>query len=134
MKCKFCGNDLPEESKFCPSCGAPVEPEEQTQTEQSAEAEQAGQQDNQNPYEYGVPGADNGTQNENPYQYGNAGQSNENPYQYGNGNAQYNGGQNTYTDYNANNGAYGQPQKPIDHLHHLTYDRPCRELHSGMYH
>ena len=39
MKCKFCGNDLPEESKFCPSCGAPVEPEEkQEQTEQSAEA------------------------------------------------------------------------------------------------
>lgn len=121
MKCKFCGNDLPEESKFCPSCGAPVEPEEQTQTEQSAEAEQAGQQDNQNPYEYGVPGADNGTQNENPYQYGNAGQSNENPYQYGNGNAQYNGGQNTYTDYNANNGAYGQPQKPINGTTYLVF-------------
>ena len=81
MKCKFCGNDLPEESKFCPSCGAPVEPEEkQEQTEQSAEAKQ---QENQNPYEYGVPGTDNGSgaQNENPYQYGNADQNNENPYQ-----------------------------------------------------
>ena len=43
MKCKFCGNDLPEESKFCPSCGAPVEPEEkQEQSEQSAEAKQTG--------------------------------------------------------------------------------------------
>ena len=83
MKCKFCGNDLPEESKFCPSCGAPVEPEEkQEQSEQSAEAKQ---QENQNPYEYGVPGTDNGSgaQNENPYQYGSAGQDNENPYQYG---------------------------------------------------
>ena len=83
MKCKFCGNDLPEESKFCPSCGAPVEPEEkQEQTEQSAEAKQ---QENQNPYEYGVPGTDNGSgaQNENPYQYGSAEQNNENPYQYG---------------------------------------------------
>ena len=59
MKCKFCGNDLPEESKFCPSCGAPVEPEEkQEQSEQSAEAKQ---QENQNPYEYGVPGTDNGS-------------------------------------------------------------------------
>lgn len=83
MKCKFCGNDLPEESKFCPSCGAPVEPEEkQEQSEQSAEAKQ---QENQNPYEYGVPGTDNGSgaQNENPYQYGSAEQNNENPYQYG---------------------------------------------------
>ena len=83
MKCKFCGNDLPEESKFCPSCGAPVEPEEkQEQSEQSAEAKQP---ENQNPYEYGVPGTDNGsgTQNENPYQYGSAEQNNENPYQYG---------------------------------------------------
>lgn len=59
MKCKFCGNDLPEESKFCPSCGAPVEPEEkQEQSEQSTEAKQ---QENQNPYEYGVPGTDNGS-------------------------------------------------------------------------
>ena len=59
MKCKFCGNDLPEESKFCPSCGAPVEPEEkQEQSEQSAEAKQ---QENQNPYEYGTPGTDNGS-------------------------------------------------------------------------
>ena len=83
MKCKFCGNDLPEESKFCPSCGAPVEPEEkQEQSEQSAEAKQP---ENQNPYEYGVPGTDNGSgaQNENPYQYGSAEQNNENPYQYG---------------------------------------------------
>ncbi len=67
MKCKFCGNDLPEESKFCPSCGAPVEPEEkQEQSEQSAEAKQP---ENQNPYEYGVPGTDNGSgaRNENPY-------------------------------------------------------------------
>lgn len=73
MKCKFCGNDLPEESKFCPSCGASVEPEEkQEQSEQLAEAKQ---QENQNPYEYGVPGTDNGSgaQNENPYQYGSAG-------------------------------------------------------------
>ena len=80
MKCKFCGNDLPEESKFCPSCGAPVEPEEkQEQSEQSAEAKQ---QENQNPYEYGTPGTDNGsgTQNENSYQYGSAEQDNENPY------------------------------------------------------
>ena len=53
MKCKFCGNDLPEESKFCPSCGASVESEEkQEQSEQLAEAKQ---QENQNPYEYGVP-------------------------------------------------------------------------------
>ena len=83
MKCKFCGNDLPEESKFCPSCGASVESEEkQEQSEQLAEAKQ---QENQNPYEYGVPGTDNGSgaQNENPYQYGSAEQDNENPYQYG---------------------------------------------------
>ena len=115
MKCKFCGNDLPEESKFCPSCGAPVEPEEkQEQSEQSAEAKQ---QENQNPYEYGVPGTDNGsgTQNENPYQYGSAEQNNENPYQYGSA------GQNTSADYNANNGTYGQPQKPINGTTYLIF-------------
>ena len=115
MKCKFCGNDLPEESKFCPSCGASVEPEEkQEQSEQSAEAKQ---QENQNPYEYGVPGTDNGSgaQNENPYQYGSAGQDNENPYQYGST------GQNTSADYNANNGTYGQPQKPINGTTYLIF-------------
>ena len=115
MKCKFCGNDLPEESKFCPSCGASVEPEEkQEQSEQLAEAKQ---QENQNPYEYGVPGTDNGsgTQNENPYQYGSAGQDNENPYQYGST------GQNTSADYNANNGTYGQPQKPINGTTYLIF-------------
>lgn len=115
MKCKFCGNDLPEESKFCPSCGAPVEPEEkQEQSEQSAEAKQ---QENQNPYEYGVPGTDNGSgaQNENPYQYGSAGQDNENPYQYGST------GQNTSADYNANNGTYGQPQKSINGTTYLIF-------------
>ena len=115
MKCKFCGNDLPEESKFCPSCGAPVEPEEkQEQSEQSAEAKQ---QENQNPYEYGVPGTDNGSgaQNENPYQYGSAGQDNENPYQYGST------GQNPSADYNANNGTYGQPQKPINGTTYLIF-------------
>ena len=115
MKCKFCGNDLPEESKFCPSCGAPVEPEEkQEQSEQSAEAKQ---QENQNPYEYGVPGTDNGSgaQNENPYQYGSAEQDNENPYQYGSA------GQNTSADYNANNGTYGQPQKPINGTTYLIF-------------
>ena len=115
MKCKFCGNDLPEESKFCPSCGAPVEPEEkQEQSEQSAEAKQ---QENQNPYEYGVPGTDNGSgaQNENPYQYGSAEQNNENPYQYGST------GQNTSADYNANNGTYGQPQKPINGTTYLIF-------------
>ena len=43
MKCKFCGNDLPEESKFCPSCGAPVEPEEkQEQSETISRSEAAG--------------------------------------------------------------------------------------------
>lgn len=115
MKCKFCGNDLPEESKFCPSCGAPVEPEEkQEQSEQSAEAKQ---QENQNPYEYGMPGTDNGSaaQNENPYQYGSAEQDNENPYQYGST------GQNTSADYNANNGTYGQPQKPINGTTYLIF-------------
>ena len=115
MKCKFCGNDLPEESKFCPSCGAPVEPEEkQEQSEQSAEAKQ---QENQNPYEYGVPGTDNGSgaQNGNPYQYGSAEQNNENPYQYGST------GQNTSADYNANNGTYGQPQKPINGTTYLIF-------------
>lgn len=115
MKCKFCGNDLPEESKFCPSCGAPVEPEEkQEQSEQSAEAKQ---QENQNPYEYGTPGTDNGsgTQNENSYQYGSAEQDNENPYQYGSE------GQNTSADYNANNGTYGQPQKPINGTTYLIF-------------
>ena len=115
MKCKFCGNDLPEESKFCPSCGAPVEPEEkQEQSEQSAEAKQP---ENQNPYEYGVPGTDNGSgaQNENPYQYGSAEQNNENPYQYGST------GQNTSADYNANNGTYGQPQKPINGTTYLIF-------------
>ena len=115
MKCKFCGNDLPEESKFCPSCGAPVEPEEkQEQSEQSAEAKQ---QENQNPYEYGVPGTDNGSgaQNENPYQYGSAEQNNENPYQYGST------GQNTSADYNVNNGTYGQPQKPINGTTYLIF-------------
>lgn len=115
MKCKFCGNDLPEESKFCPSCGAPVEPEEkQEQSEQSAEAKQ---QENQNPYEYGTPGTDNGsgTQNENSYQYGSAEQDNENPYQYGST------GQNTSADYNANNGTYGQPQKPINGTTYLIF-------------
>ena len=115
MKCKFCGNDLPEESKFCPSCGAPVEPEEkQEQSEQSAEAKQ---QENQNPYEYGVPGTDNGSaaQNENLYQYGSAEQDNENPYQYGSE------GQNTSADYNANNGTYGQPQKPINGTTYLIF-------------
>ncbi len=115
MKCKFCGNDLPEESKFCPSCGASVEPEEkQEQSEQLAEAKQ---QENQNPYEYGVPGTDNGSgaQNENPYQYGSAGQDNENPYQYGST------GQNTSADYNANNGTYGQPQKPINGTTYLIF-------------
>lgn len=128
MKCKFCGNDLPEESKFCPSCGAPVEPEEkQEQSEQSAEAKQ---QENQNPYEYGVPGTDNGSgaQNENPYQYGSAGQDNENPYQYGSAGQnnenpyQYGStGQNTSADYNANNGTYGQPQKPINGTTYLIF-------------
>ena len=115
MKCKFCGNDLPEESKFCPSCGAPVEPEEkQEQSEQSAEAKQ---QENQNPYEYGTPGTDNGSaaQNENPYQYGSAEQDNENPYQYGST------GQNTSADYNANNGTYGWPQKPINGTTYLIF-------------
>ena len=154
MKCKFCGNDLPEESKFCPSCGAPVEPEEkQEQSEQSAEAKQP---ENQNPYEYGVPGTDNGSgaQNENPYQYGSAEQNNENPYQYGSegqnnenpyqygsagqdnenpyqyGSAGQNNenpyqygstGQNTSADYNANNGTYGQPQKPINGTTYLIF-------------
>ena len=128
MKCKFCGNDLPEESKFCPSCGAPVEPEEkQEQSEQSAEAKQ---QENQNPYEYGTPGTDNGsgTQNENSYQYGSAEQDNENPYQYGstgqnNENPYQYGstGQNTSADYNANNGTYGQPQKPINGTTYLIF-------------
>ena len=128
MKCKFCGNDLPEESKFCPSCGAPVEPEEkQEQSEQSTEAKQ---QENQNPYEYGVPGTDNGSaaQNENPYQYGSAGQDNENPYQYGSAGQnnenpyQYGStGQNTSADYNANNGTYGQPQKPINGTTYLIF-------------
>lgn len=141
MKCKFCGNDLPEESKFCPSCGAPVEPEEkQEQSEQSAEAKQ---QENQNPYEYGVPGTDNGSaaQNENPYQYGSAEQNNENPYQYGGagqdnenpyqyGSAGQNNenpyqygstGQNTSADYSANNGTYGQPQKPINGTTYLIF-------------
>ena len=61
MKCKFCGNDLPEESKFCPSCGAPVEPEEKQEQEQSEQSAEAQQQENQNPYEYGVPGTDNGS-------------------------------------------------------------------------
>ena len=115
MKCKFCGNDLLEESKFCPSCGAPVEPEEkQEQSEQSAEAKQ---QENQNPYEYGVPGTDNGSgaQNKNPYQYGSTGQDNENPYQYGST------GQNPSAGYNANNGTYGQPQKPINGTTYLIF-------------
>ena len=115
MKCKFCGNDLPEESKFCPSCGAPVEPEEkQEQSEQSAEAKQ---QENQNPYEYGVPGTDNGSgaQNKNPYQYGSTGQDNENPYQYGST------GQNPSAGYNAKNGTYGQPQKPINGTTYLIF-------------
>lgn len=96
MKCKFCGNDLPEESKFCPSCGAPVEPEENPSQE-----DQAGQpeQDIQQSYEYGVPkaendepyqygnnqyGGDSDQNNDNPYQYGNTNQNNDNPYQYGN--------------------------------------------------
>ena len=119
---------MPEESKFCPSCGAPVEPEEkQEQSEQSAEAKQ---QENQNPYEYGVPGTDNGSgaQNENPYQYGSAGQDNENPYQYGSAGQnnenpyQYGStGQNTSADYNANNGTYGQPQKPINGTTYLIF-------------
>ena len=115
MKCKFCGNNLPEESKFCPLCGAPVEPEEkQEQSEQSAEAKQ---QENQNPYEYGVPGTDNGSgaQNKNPYQYGSTGQDNENPYQYGST------GQNPSAGYNANNGTYGQPQKPINGTTYLIF-------------
>lgn len=149
MKCKFCGNDLPEDSKFCPSCGAPVEPEENTsQSENPEESGQAEQPNTENtPYEYGVPEA--GTQNnydsqnqnpyeygnqnnENSYQYGNENQTNENPYQYGNGNqtnenpyqygnTQYNAGQNTYTDYNANNGTYGQPQKPINGTPYLVF-------------
>ena len=104
MKCKFCGNDLPEESKFCPSCGAPVEPEEsQAQPEQPENAGQTNQttQESQNPYEYGVPGAESGN-NENPYQYGNDRQNNENPYQYG-------------------NGTYSQPQKPINGTPYLIF-------------
>ncbi|WP_242997264.1 CD225/dispanin family protein [Dorea formicigenerans] len=130
MKCKFCGNDLPEESKFCPSCGAPVEPEEKQEQEQSEQSAEAQQQENQNPYEYGVPGTDNGSgaQNENPYQYGSAGQDNENPYQYGSAGQnnenpyQYGStGQNTSADYNANNGTYGQPQKPINGTTYLIF-------------
>ena len=110
MKCKFCGNDLPEESKFCPSCGAPVEPEENpSQAEQPEEADQTGQpeQGSQQSYEYGVPKAEN----DEPYQYGNTNQNNDNPYQYGNA------GQNTYTD----NGSYGQPQKPINGTTYLVF-------------
>ena len=29
MRCKHCGNDIPEGSKFCIMCGAKIEPEEQ---------------------------------------------------------------------------------------------------------
>ena len=130
MKCKFCGNDLPEDSKFCPSCGAPVEPEEnQTQTDQPENDGQSGQttQENQTPYEYGVPGAESentgnsyqygngGQSNENPYQYGNSGQNNENPYQYGNG------GQSNENPYQYGNTQYNAGQKPINGTPYLVF-------------
>ena len=48
MNCTQCGNPIPESSKFCPNCGAPIEqpqPEPakaQTYTEPEAEPEQTG--------------------------------------------------------------------------------------------
>ena len=110
MKCKFCGTDLPEGSKFCPSCGAAVEQaDNQNQFDQfdsSKSTEEKEQNNNQNPYGYGVPES----RQENTYQYGNNA-SNENTYQYGYGRS----GENQYTDYNnMNSTSYGQSQKPIN--------------------
>ena len=140
MKCKFCGNNLPEDSKFCPSCGAPVEPEENTsqpenpettgQTEQPQQTEHS--EPENHPYEYGIPEAgaqkNRDSQSQNPYEYGNTAQNKENSYGYGNtaqnkeNPYEYGGtGQNSYTDYNTNNNSYNQPQKPINGTLYLVF-------------
>ena len=116
MKCKFCGNDLPEESKFCPSCGASVEPEEkQEQSEQLAEAKQ---QENQNPYEYGVPGTDNGSGAQDRITRTHTSMEAQDRITRTRTSME---GQNTSADYNANNGTYGQPQKPINGTTYLIF-------------
>ena len=152
MKCKFCGNDLPEESKFCPSCGAPVESEENTsQPENSEESGQAEEAKTENhPYEYGVPEAgtpNQGSQNENPYEYGNsqygdAGQNNGNPYEYGN-TAQNNGnpyeygnaGQNNENPYQYGNAGYNAGQNPYTdyNANNNSYNQPQKPINGTMY-
>lgn len=127
MECKFCRNELPEDAKFCPVCGAPVEPEE-AQVETVEEKEEAsgynapveGQQE-QTQYQYGAP-----DQEQTQYQYGTPNQE-QTQYQYGAPNqeqTQYQYGapnQNQYASGSSGQNNYGQPQKPLSGTPYMVF-------------
>lgn len=112
MKCNFCRNDIPDEAKFCPICGAPVESEEKMDQENV-------QQGADQPYQYG---AENQNQQEQQYQYG-VPEANQ-QYQYGSANEnQNNYGQTPYGQTPYGQSAYGQN----------AYNQPVKQISGTPY-
>lgn len=105
MKCKFCGQEVPEGENKCPACGASVENDNaQTQGQNQAQQGYGG---------YGIQGQGQQDQ-QNQYQYGSPGQDFQNQYQYGPDQASYSYGR-------TEGGNYGQPVKPISGTPYMIF-------------
>lgn len=120
MKCKFCGNEVEKDMKFCPVCGTEV-----TQENENTDSEQSGglSEEPVKQPEYGSAGYEQGgdgqpDNNQGGYGYGwsDGGQGN-----YGPGNNPYN--QPNYEESGNGYGQpnYGQPVKPISSTPYLVF-------------
>jgi len=108
MECKFCRGEIPEGAKVCPTCGTPVEPEEEQTQEMNKE------QRTENQYQYGIPDANQQSQ----YQYGTFDANQQSQYQYGASDAN----QQSQYQYGApNQGNYGEPQKQISGTPYMIF-------------
>lgn len=114
MKCKYCGSELQEGQRFCPSCGTLVEQAPASYQQENSQSE-GGQYEydefNGREYNYGEPGTGDSGDPFGSSQY-NYGSYNNDSYN----NNQYNQGQ-------YNNGTYpgGQPVKPVNGTTYLVF-------------
>lgn len=129
MKCKFCGQEVPEGAKECPACGASVDisstGEQGTgQTQQDSDPFRISGQGGQEQFQYKMTGSGLQSQDQQgQYQFGSSGQAYQSEngtfgQNYQNENGSFNQNyQNQYDPYNSGgqgpyqNGAYGRNQQ-----------------------
>ncbi len=113
MKCKFCGQEVPEGAKECPACGASVDisstGEQGTgQTQQDSDPFRISGQGGQEQFQYKMTGSGLQSQDQQgQYQFGSSGQA----YQSGNGSfgQNYQGGNGSFgQNYQGGNDSFGQ--------------------------